>query len=267
MGARRQASFCLFSVALCLSLAGCRSRCDLVEAELRTKDQTLREIREELFRSKAYNNALQNELAIVRQGTSYSLTPEQASQTYTLRSITLGRGTGGYDDDDQPGDEALQVVVEPHDPDGSVIKAPGTLRVQALEITEKGAKRPISTWLVTPDELRRSWRSGLLSTGYSLVLPWKTWPASEKVRVVVQLMLDDGRVYEAEKDVTVRLAPKALRRIDPSGSQELPLPPLRKVEPMSGGTTTSTSAKPASIPEVAPPPVQILRPVPLRNGL
>ena len=35
MGARRQASFCLFSLALCLSLAGCRSRCDLVEAELR----------------------------------------------------------------------------------------------------------------------------------------------------------------------------------------------------------------------------------------
>src|SRR5437879_12220132 len=100
MGARRQASFCLFSLALCLSLAGCRARSDLVEAELRSKDQTLREIRDELFRSKAYNNALQHELQIVRQGTSWPLTPEQASQTDTLRSLPLGRVTGGYDGED-----------------------------------------------------------------------------------------------------------------------------------------------------------------------
>ena len=56
------------------------------------------------------------ELEAIRGSPAGRISPEMASQTYTLRSLALGRQTGGYDNDDIPGDEALQVGVEPPDP-------------------------------------------------------------------------------------------------------------------------------------------------------
>src|SRR5438445_8195620 len=180
----------------CLSLAapGCR-RADLVEAELRTRERELRETRSDLDRSELYNQALQSEMGDLRKsGAGHSncsnslspLTPERASQIYTLKEIVLGRLTGGYDEDKIPGDEALQVVLEPRDPDGQAIKAPGHLRVTALQISPEGLKTPLSTWEIPPQELRRTWRNGFLSTGYYVVLPWQNWPTTPRVRVIAQ---------------------------------------------------------------------------------
>ena len=242
---------------------GCRHGNDLVEAELRTRDHDLREMRDELHCTEAYNEALQHELRDARQSPG-KLSPEQASLSYTLRSITLGRQTGGLNDDDVPGDEALQVTVEPLDPDGHAIKAPGTLQIHALEITPEGVKRPLSTWTIGPEQLRRKWRSGLLSTGYYVVLPWKCWPSTEKVRVVAQFSTGDGRVYEADKDVTIRLAPQAYRKpAPPDAVEEVPLdsgvpllPPPRKVEPPTGEECVAP---------VRFQPIQLLAPVPMRR--
>src|SRR5207247_1858588 len=58
--ARRRA---IWLLALSLAgAAGCRSRSDLVEAELRTKDRQLRETRGELMRAETMNEALENTL-------------------------------------------------------------------------------------------------------------------------------------------------------------------------------------------------------------
>jgi hypothetical protein len=205
--------------------AGCRSNSDLVEAELRTRDNDLRELRSDLAAAQLQNEALLRELGALRQGMPPAVTPELASQTYTLKQITLGRGTGGIDEDHCPGDEALQVVVEPKDTDDHTIKAPGSLHVEALEISKAGLKSPLSSWDVPPANLRRLWRSGLLSTGYFVVLPWKSWPSSERVRVVARFVLADGRVFEAEKDVTVRLTPAAYQKPPPPSPDAIPLQP------------------------------------------
>src|SRR5262245_58318540 len=93
-------------------VAGCHS-CDLVEAELRTRENELRELRDELGRAEAQNEALMRETCTLRHGGPVAITPELAAQVYTVRRITLGRGTGGYADDNCPGDQALQVVLEP----------------------------------------------------------------------------------------------------------------------------------------------------------
>jgi hypothetical protein len=215
----------LLGTVVLLPLAGCKS-CDLVEAELRTKERQVRELKDDLYRTELYNEALQNELRDLRHHTATALSPEQASQTYTLKEVVLGRGTGGYDDDGKPGDEALQVVLEPRDPDGHAIKAPGSLHVEAVQINSQGLKMPLSFWEITPEQLRRTWRSGLLSTGYHLVLPWKVWPSEPKLRITARFTLADGRVFEADKDITVRLAPEALRKSGPVvGPEVLPLEP------------------------------------------
>jgi hypothetical protein len=230
-------------LGLCPFLNGCRS-CDAVEDQLRLRDNELREARDELCRTRAYNDALQRELGAIRHVGSGKITPEFASQTYMLKSIVLGRQTGGIDEDNCPGDEALQVVIEPMDPDNHAIKAPGTALVNALEITQEGIKKPLSSWQIMPDELRKAWKTGLLTNGYFLVLPWKIFPSTEKVRVVVQFTLEDGRMFEADKDITVKLVPPAQRKPilgepAPGPAIESPLPLPRKVE---GPTLDSVKA-------------------------
>jgi hypothetical protein len=248
--------------------AGCRN-CDKVEAELRTRERDLMALRDELYNTLAYNEALQHELCV--HGSPVS--PEFASQSYTLQKIVLGRQTGGYNNDDCPGDEALQVVIEPKDPDGHNIKAPGSVEVLALEISPQGTKKPLSLWTIPPDKLRKSWRSGLLSTGYSLILPWQIWPSTEKLRVVVRFKLPDNRVFEADKDVTVRLRPENKRKLAPVVDPLEEVPPPRESgapsldagwnnAPLSSRGLTSQWHTTASSPLSGA--VHMLRPVPIR---
>jgi hypothetical protein len=166
------------------------------------------------------------------------MTPEAASQTYGLREIVLGRGTGGVDEDKHPGDEALQVVLEPHDADGHSIKTPGTLQVTALEVRPEGIKVPLANWEVPPEKLRSTWKSSFLNSGYFVVLPWQRWPTSTKVRVVARFTLADGRVFEADKDVTIHLPKHPMPPPPPPPNEGPMMPPEgdlpfpRQVEPV-----------------------------------
>ncbi len=104
----------------------------------------------------------------------------------------------------------------------------------------------------------------MLTTGYVLVLPWKVYPSQHKVRVVAQLKIADGRLYEADRDVTVRLAPPALRKVQPPAegpgpdvNQDplLPIPP----EPEKIRPPTVTPPEPEKI---KPPPAPTPEPIP-----
>jgi hypothetical protein len=174
---------------------------------------------------------------------------ESPSQPYPVRTLVLGRQTGGQASETLPGDDALRVQVEPRDPEGSAIKAPGTLFVEALEVTPEGLKHPLSTWQVPPGVLRGNWRTGLITTGYSLTLPWKSWPTTDKLRVVARLQLLDGRVFEADKEITVRVLPENQRKT---------LPPPYSLTPSSpdgkGGATPFLPGTPPAPAGVLPPP-------------
>jgi hypothetical protein len=224
---------------LLLAPLGCRHKSDLVENELRERDNQYREALEELGKAEHRSDAQQREIEALRKGAP--ITPEQAAQTFGLKRIALGRGTGGVDNDGLPGDEALQVILEPHDSDDHIIKAPGTLYVLAVEINQQGLKTPVSSWTIPPDKLRQSWKQGLLSTGYSLILPWRYFPQTENLRIVARLITPDGRVYEADKDIKVHLVPGAPRR--PEGPLDCPIPP-EAIEPFSVPTGQTSQRQP-----------------------
>jgi hypothetical protein len=205
MQARCRVAFLLLCLPLFLTSTGCRNRTDLIEAELRARDRYLRESLENQQRNEAYIISMQREIEALRKGAK--ITPEQAAHTFGLKRIVLGRATGGLDNDGLPGDELLQVVVEPRDHDDHAIKAPGSLLIVALEVLPSGVKTPLSQWDIPPEQLRQSWKQGLLSTGYTLTLPWKTFPMTEQVRVVARFTTADQRVFEADKDIKVRVVP------------------------------------------------------------
>lgn len=242
---------CLLGLLLVLSTAGCRNtNQQLLEEELRARDFQYRELLEELARSEAHGDALRRELSAVRQGSN--LPTEIAGQVFGLRRIVLGRGTGGYDDDRVPGDEKLVVMLEPRDADDHVVKVPGKVLVTVLQVDPQGLKIPLCSWQVGPEQLRQSWKQGLLSTGYSLTFPFKNAPQFENLRVVVRLILPDGRLFEADKDVKVRLMPGQPRvqavpvesvPVDPMPAETLPVP------------------QPAT-PKETPPPANLADPAP-----
>lgn len=232
MQARRRLAFFLL---LSLLLIGCRNTTDKVEAELRNREVMYREAVEEQRRAEAQIVALHREIEALRVGAK--VTPEQAAQAFGLKRITLGRATGAFDHDSLPGDEILQVIIEPRDQSDHLIKAPGAVQILTLEVMPQGVKFPLCAWDIGPEQLRQSWKQGLLSTGYTLSLPWKKHPSTEQVRVIVRLLTPDQRVFEADKDIKVRVMPGAL-------------PPPRQVEPIPEGpflipTSRTTNSSPS----------------------
>ncbi len=271
---RRSARALLWVAAAAVAALGCRSNCDVVERELHAREIDLQAAREEIDRCHAVNEGLQMELQGLRGDPSACPSggcDKPAFAACPIRSLALGRQTGGRDGDACGGDEALQVIVQPLDTDNQPVKVPGSLLIQALEITPAGLKQPLSSWQISDEELHRSWRSGLLSTGYVLVLPWKVWPNYDRVRVVAQFRLADGRLFEADKDVTVHVVPVEKRPTLPNAPV---LPPPHPLDPPAGGPDLKippqetperdTAWNPSGPPPA--PPAEILQPVaPLRQ--
>lgn len=253
---------------------GGRRNQELLENELRARDFQYREALEEMRRAEGRNDSLLREIEALRKGSK--LPPEQAGQLYGLRKILLGRGTGGEDRDGIPGDEALSVFVEPRDSDDHTVKMPGKLTITALEINFQGVKVPLCSWDISQEQLRQSWKQGLLSTGYHLILPWKVFPKEENVRVVAQVVLPDGRVFEADKDIRVRVVPGKARRMEEGPPpnllpQETPstTPPADDGDPFalpSGKLTPAGWQRTVHRPKVTPLPTQ-WEPVPLRKSI
>jgi hypothetical protein len=216
--------------------------------ELRTRERLYRELLEEHRSSEDRIVAQQLEIEALRRGSK--ITPDHAASIYGLKRIVLGRSTGGFDHDGLPGDELLQVVVEPRDYDDHAIKAPGTLQIYTLEITPQGIKIPLCMWEISAEQLRHSWKQGLLSTGYTLTLPWKQFPTHEQVRIVVRFVTPDQRVFEADKDIKVRLVPGAAQKRVEMPPEMMPIPypvPIPEMGPNllpTGRVTTSSPQAP-----------------------
>jgi hypothetical protein len=220
--------------ALAVCLCGCRAnhRRDAVEAELRARETDVNTLKGELDRELLANRLLSQELAALQGLPGPDGVVRAPSEPYPVQSLALGRRTAGRYDDRLGGDDALDVQVEPRDTEGQAIKAPGTVSVEVFEVSPEGTKAPLSTWTVSREELRTKWQGGLFSTGYLLTFPWKVPPVTDKLRVVVRFQMLNGRVFEADKDVTIRVLPGAREK---RKSLPLPLPLPAPPEPMPPG--------------------------------
>jgi hypothetical protein len=211
-------------------LAGCRGsgKYDGIEAELRTRNRELAEAQHALERSRELNRAYEQTRGTFPGATPPPLYYPAASGGCSVREIALARGTGGVDDDAIPGDEYLMAVIVPTDDDKSPVKAPGKASIAAWEYGADGVKQLIGTWELSPEQLRSTWKSGLLATGYFIPLQWQNFPTQSKVRVAVRLTTLDGKLFEADRDITVRPQVSAI----PTTRQPLyPSPPPIGVPP------------------------------------
>jgi hypothetical protein len=231
--ARWRVCFLFFlPAACCLLPAACKpnKRYDLIEAELRTRERELEQTRAALEQARNLNRAYVQQSQLTSG--SGPQPPNPATPVYLpVKEIVLGRGTGGVDEDGVPGDDGLMVVVVPRDEDGAAVKVPAKVQIAAWEVTPAGLKNPIGTWEVPAEKVRPAWRSGFVSTGYFVAVPWQTYPGTEKVRIAVRLTTLDGRAFEADRDVLVKLGRPA--RTDPPPVVGMaPTPAVPKREPL-----------------------------------
>ena len=243
-----------WSVALCLLaiLAVCATGCrnsDKVESELRAREQDVSTLRDELDRLEGTNQLLHRELAAVHGLPGPTGVVEKPSEPYPVRALVVGRQTAGRYRETCGGDDGLIVILEPRDCDNQAIKAPGAVTVAAWELPDEGPKRLLAVWEVSPDELRRSWQNGLFTTGYRLVLGFRTWPSTEKLRVAARFRMINGRMFEGDRDITIRLPPANLRRTPP-----VPVPPPVPAPTPAPGRTLPAPIPERPVPQVLPPP-------------
>lgn len=281
----RQGSAIGLALALALGCAGCRS-CAVVESQLAARESDVRTLKDKVAKLEFLNHALSSELSATRGLPGPDGVLRAPTEPYPVRSLILGDRTSARPSDVLPGDDALEVQIQPMDTEKQPIKAPGSARIVALEVNEAGNKRLLSTWDVPPEELRNSWQAGLFTTGYVVNFKFKEFPSTEKLKIAVAFRMQDGRVLEAEKDIAVRVVPMEKRpRIVPGPfiAPPLPgtvtekeLPPPMPVPPMPEKEKEKELPKPKPVPppmEPAPegpeltsgkkPAAVLLKPVPL----
>jgi hypothetical protein len=125
------------------------------------------DLQAQLEQSKIENDRLK------KQAESLSKLPgdKRADAIYHLKSIKIGRYTNFYDEDKTPGatgKKNLVVYVEPIDEMGDVIKAAGTIDVQLWDLNKKESEARLAQWQIEPNELKKLWLDGMLSSSYRL---------------------------------------------------------------------------------------------------
>lgn len=260
-------------LGLLLLTCGCRffhseTRYDLLEAEIRTRDEQIERLQAQVGQSQLLNATFARQPVAGRRDLPSDCPPglfqsSGSTPTLPLKDITLASGTGGVDEDRLPGDEYLNVTIAPRDADGTTVKVPMTAVVRAYEVSEAGLKIPIGQWDVSPDQMRKAWKSGLLSSGYFVPLQWDRLPTTGRVRVVARATTADGREFEADKEVRVKPIPGFGPR--PTGPVIVPgqappaneLPPPGTTLPPRPAERAVPPAPPAATPEELPLPAKL----------
>jgi hypothetical protein len=247
----------LLGLALATGVLGCRSmRKDVVESELSAREKDVRTLQSELDRSEKLNFDLVRELQALRGQPGPLGIIERPTPPYPVQSIRLGGLTSGRHNVALAGDDGLEVLIEVRDREDQALKAPGEALIDALEISPEGIKNPLAQWRVSVADLRGKWVQGLFNTGYRLELafPKGCLPRQENLRVIVRFTLLDGRTFEAEKDIRVRVVPEAQRHL---WTPPMSTPPLHPVP-----STTEPPAMPPPMPPVLPTPKEEPKPTP-----
>ena len=175
--------------------------------ELRRQNADLRAEVERLKRLRDGDRATIESLQSDRP-TVATLPADRLESLFTVHGLTLGRLTGGRDTDpDQPGDDALRVVVTPTDQDGQNLKAAGSIVVEAFDLTRPSDNR-VGRWEIDAPAARQAWHGGGMMYAYVLELPWQQPPRHADVTVKVTFTdALTGRAVSTQKVVQVKPPP------------------------------------------------------------
>lgn len=191
------------AMTACIMLAGCLSPtpADGPKASELTEIETLRvqnaRLREQL--------AQRDQQILTLQG----LGEKRLEQLYTVKRIRLGKGTGGADTDAKPGDDVVEVVIEPIDQHGSVIKTAGRVKVQIFDLAAPKATNLLAETSHDPNTVTKHWVSGFMGGYFTFTCPLPAPPDHSELTVRAEFVeYLTGKTFTAQKVVKFDLPPR-----------------------------------------------------------
>jgi hypothetical protein len=226
-----------------LLAAGClgsRGNVDLLEAKLRQQQDLADRYQRQLAQTQGELTAAHQEADLLRaQLADRGEHPLPSEYTQNLFQVTglefKSLLTGGRDRDGQPGDDVLVALIAPYDEHGDVVKLPGALEIEALDMTRPEGERQVAHRQFSPQEARELWKSGFLAAGFQCEVPWRAPPSSEELLLHARLSTADGRQFDTTHKVRVQTAAvgESPRRLAPPAE-------ARPVKSPSGATAEDT---------------------------
>ena len=240
----------LTAVAAACALSGClgaRGDIEAVEAQLRQQqdraDQYVRElsqVRQELNVARQEADLLRRQMADTG---GQALPAEFTESLFRVQRLQFnGLMSGGRDRDGQPGDDVLVAVLTPVDEHGDLVKLPGAIELEALDLTLPEGERQIGKWTFDATQSRELWKSGLFSAGYQVEVPWQR-PPSKELLLHAKLTTADGRQFDATQPVKVKLAQAEPPRRMATPEAVRPVTDGRDAGPWGGDSQASAAGR------------------------
>jgi hypothetical protein len=128
-----------------------------------------------------------------------------SSQVREIRLHTVL--TGGIDRDGLPGDEGIQVMIEPLNAQGNVVSVSGAVAIAMMDHTLPAGDQRLAFWTFDAEKSADKIQRGGLSDGLLFDLMWggQRYPSHRVLDVYVRYTTSDGRHLDTRGKVRVRL--------------------------------------------------------------
>lgn len=104
------------------------------------------------------------------------IAPDRLKRVLKVDRIELADRTGGFQEDDQPGDDGVRVFLRPIDQDGQLLKAAGEIVVEVYDLANPDGLQKLGAYEFSPEEAREVWHERLWTGHYTLECPWRLGP-------------------------------------------------------------------------------------------
>ena len=128
-----------------------------------------------------------------------TLPQERLEQLWTVGDIRFGRLTGI---DRRAEGSPLKVYLRPVDPEGSTMKAAGSITIEAFDLESEQVR--LGRWEFPIEEARKHWMSVGVLNEYVLTCPWQSEAPAEGRNILVRAIFQDAltqRSFQSQVNV------------------------------------------------------------------
>jgi len=237
--------------AALVAAAGCamRGNAEMLESELRKQEYAQEQLAAELARAKEELRVAREDARELRTqlaGRGRPVPPAESSDAlFRARQIRFQKlMTGGWNQDGQPGDEGLAMLITPVDAQGDLVKLPGAIEIELLNPAVGAEPKQLGRWRFSEEEAWANWHKGIFSAGYLLRVPWQQQPPAGELTLSARMICADGRTFDAVTQIQVEPPPPPPPSAARRGTPALPA----RGSPPRGSTAERTAADAGSTP-------------------
>lgn len=156
--------------------------------------------------SETANEELNLMLTAPRDSNKLEIGYDQTEQDELVTEVVINRlATQGHDVDGVPGDEGLDLLIQPKSAEGRIQLVGGELTVSVLDPAESPTRQRIGLWKFLASETELFFANNELgSYGILLHLPWdQQTPRNKRLMVHVKFVTQDGRELKTSSEIRI----------------------------------------------------------------